>query len=51
MTPEQMADHIEGAQMLRDDYARRVKEIDRDIIEMKAQLAKMIQQKPIIVGS
>ena len=51
MTPEQLADHIEGAQMLRDDYAKRVAEIDRDILGMKAKLAKMIQQKPIVVGS
>ena len=43
MTPEQIADRIEGAQLLRDDYAKRIAEIDRDIVGMKALHQKMIQ--------
>lgn len=51
MTPEQIMDRIEGAQMLREDYMKRVKEIDRDIEGMKALYQKMMRERPIMVGS
>jgi hypothetical protein len=51
MTPEQLADRIEGAQMLREDYMKRVKEIDRDIEGMKILYSKMLKERPIIIGS
>lgn len=52
MTPQELANHIEGAKELRDDYARRVKEIDEEIAKMTANYKRMIGgQQPIINGS
>ena len=52
MNSRELADHIEGAKLLRDSYENRVKEINRDIQGMEANLRRMLrEQSPIRVGS
>ena len=50
MTPLELKNSIEGAKALRDDYAKRIKEIDRDIAGMEANYRRMTQT-PVMVGS
>jgi hypothetical protein len=49
MTPTELAGLIEGAKELREDYARRIREIDEEIAKMTANYRRMVNpQRPII---